>query len=1501
MRSNGSDTEFSTSTLSDASSDADSLRAACSESENDHIVVETTPAPHMPTIPDHESHQESIMAAESPLDSAASPATTDSEDSVPINSSFANLRIDVPLIHHESDDDLPASSTGESNSDEAHTPDDDQRINRQQSGDSTLTDERLDGRSEVSAVSAATTTQSFFSGGDAVGMSGAFRRARMFAYEMVYLVVKGNRLVGPLMILLHFIEFLQLLSFAVDPCGREAVSQFGTSVVLNKYIAIILSVFRLMPNFGEYHTALYVACSIVTAALVIFLVLSIGLNRRLTSSNVPPLIFIRTMRVLLCMLVTILFVPVASAFTQVAVSLLSDSPSLIKIVLAVVVICILIAFTGVTAAVAALFIQPELAHPSPLGRISARSDVITLIIKAAVVCTYHVFDGTTAYYLPGIILIWCLGANTMCLTVSQPYFYRVTNILRVTMLGLVAVVAACFQAGLAMRLPPPAVDLALLLSSLATVLVSVALGLVIPVLYSIPTRLFVASNHAILDGQPAKLRRPTWILPHAVGLSMRPMYRQIERLDSTIQRLQRQQPMSIPGFESEDAEDDPAVEKLIVERNTVVDDCFRVFQHAFRQYPNSLVVCAAYFSMVTAYRPSCSSDCMRRSQRVKDLNASFESFDMMYFFFQAFRTTGRGGSNDEIARLERQRRLRETIRDQHNLMDDRAAFWKEIRQLRTRAVTSARVHQITEISSRMSVTIDRVNSNYNYLLRDATPRILRQYSSFLRDVMGLERSASRFMERADELEASTKGSSSVQVQDLDTRHAGYLFGAIHTGLEVRGLICCVELTTILGILSTSMYLVIRYIFQHMVMLFFTLAMFSYTLLYNTMGVTEYLSYNDPSRILGFYSMSETLLTAIRKTASIDYIENTFDLYSTAVQLITADSIIPQAHKAAILETHTPLSWSSDTWYPHALTELTIGLFSDHLDLLSSNMINVTSNISLTDSINVATDTFQRSGQEALHQLDEPASDSGSDTHDAIMSHYVTSEMSMDEAITSIMGALERIEAVNRAALIAQDGSYPVDHTEFEADMAFVLANTPALMDHFETILEDFLLTTHSFPFVLMFLLLALMVVFSLSTCLMVFILFINPVRKAYAANLEVLKALLMLPPSVMEELSSQETKAPQRKPKARIAKVMFNVPDQEDDDPTYTSTPATPRALTAQGMPKSGSTKATLAMWKRAKPHIVRRWLFGLLPRILLFTSLVLCAYDFFSGILIYRVIGDTHITSEFYIMLRGIIANGEIASQVQRVSAFEAATGMRANTTRASLLSAEADLEDAVTWMSSTTTAFSHNWFRTNIDVDWKEEIILYVAELVTSSAWVSGPYYDTIAEILYVPSCPFEAISPDLCVAMLGGLFDAPTQTQGGLLSAAQFATGVAKLASQIDTGFMTAVAQQFATIDTFGLSGYFVNMIAAIRNRLGSDIDSTVTIIIVFTVIIAALIAGMYVVFFRPLALKVYWERRELLVNLDIIVRDSKVELPQDVRALVERIRPQSAVEVDGSDSE
>ncbi|KAG9396745.1 tmcB-like protein [Carpediemonas membranifera] len=1359
-----------------------------------------------------------------------------------------------------------------------------------------------DSPSETSGLSSISTGSSFFGTSAETGIQGVLMNVQTFLYEVVYLVVKGNTFLTPLMTALLVVDFLQLLSFAVDPGPND----YGTSYIFNEYLMEALKVLRFLPSTTTA-TVTYLMAGAATATLVFISFVCVYMNRQLRASRIPPIFLIRFVRVAISLVVTVLFIPINTVYIRCVVAIIQQQGSSIEwTIIVAVILAIQVCFIVVAVTVNLIFYQADMKEPRMLGKMHSRVDAAMLLAKVVMVFVYNVVlagnftdEQFSYFFLP--VMLGCFTLIALSLAVFQPYYRLPTNILRAGFFVTVACCAAVYHIGLMFGLHPALVDALLIAVNVTVNVLSVVTIIGLEFCYTYPVRRFLKALHAHMpprspttgaqepldrgDALPPAVAaaRPHWIMPFAVEISMRRKVAEIRWLSRKIKHRLRQRPVSLPGFEADDEPVD--ISDLETQREDAINDCFRVYQFAFRSYPTEMWVCASYFATISAFRPLAVTDCNKRALRIQELAQGRTSLDTMYFFFQAFRSRRTGGNDDEIARLERQRRLKSTAHDQQQLLDDRREFWRQVRVLKNRVVTPKALSDINRLTSRMSFAIDRLNANYISLLQEATPRILRQYATFLRDVMGLEGPAHLYMDHAYELEADTaKETANVQAIDLaNGRSKGVLFGVVQTGLEVRALVCCLMLAGILVGMAASMYFIVRLVFQHILALFFAFTGVMYGLQLCANGLLNYAARDDPAMAVGFLPMTENLFTAILKTGSTSFIEQAFSQVELGTILALDDTILPQAFKAAYLEEIDTLEWAGDTFYPHFITTWVIGKFSAHISRLTDTLIDVWHDVPLLDAINIA----------QASMLEGP--------HEFIPSDEDVEVMSVGEALTTLLHTIKRISTANKAALLALDGTYPLGHDAYETDIAFVLANVPLIYDELERQHEEFLVTAHLFPFTLTCLLAALAISFSAVMIVTTIAVFILPLQRSYYRTLDLLAVFFFIPNDIMKRLTENDDDRKGTRPRSptkRPHAVMFNVPDSPMA--TNMSTTSDQNTEPFSNAEDALDDAARAKHWRRSRPILVRSMIVGVLPRIAISGLVILQLYDAFTGFLVYRVIGDANIGSQFFMLFSGVISSVSIAGQLQRLASYEFMTGVPANETRTAMLGHTDRLNAVYSYFTSTTHAYGSHYFDEIMEQSFFEVVALKLADYLTPATWVAGDESSTIMTLMYEPNCPLEQVSPTLCAAIMGGSGRSiPFESQAGLLMASQFGMMASRMLAGLPTNQTWDSAEFFQEIDRYGQSMYFLDMMNAVYNRLVDSIDFTINVMGIFTVLLGVLIAVLYVFIFRPIAMLTKRKYDELAVNLDIVVRTHRIELDDETRTIIEKHRPVVLDQFDVSD--
>ncbi len=1315
----------------------------------------------------------------------------------------------------------------------------------------------------------------------------------MFFYNTIYLVTKDNTLMDPLMLILLFVDFGQLLSFAASADGAQ-------THIFTPTVAKYLRYLRLLPAFSSV-TYLTLYSAAVTVVLALVVAVAFFLTRRLQMNRIPPINLIRALRLVLLLLLTALAVPVSSAFTQtMSQQFHGVDTTYIQWTVIIAVSIVQVAFIAATLSSLTIFFNPDRARSSLLTKSTARADVYYLAAKLIIVSTSAVaaLDGF-AQYTGLVTVVGCIlfGTCFLVTVITLPYHSRLMNTFKASVYLVLFVIHSMVHSSSTMSfIPPWLTDITIIVAVLLAPPVCMLICCGMEVLYSIPVRAFVAQPVAERGGI-------YWLASDQVDISIRFLVRRIRAINAKIAHRTQRQPASIPGF-GDGEELDLTI--LHDAREAAVDELYRVFQWALRRYPASLKVNTYYMSCVRAFRPLLLSDCTKRAERIAQEPNVTHAFDVMFFYFVATksRTVTDGGSsasNNEVARLERQRQLRMTAKDEKAYRHEGTAFWSKVAFIKQRRLTRRRFQEVLITAEHLARTAGRIERNYSSLLHAATPRIIRQYAGFL-SANGMEALAQPYLSQADDLEATHRETVGMQTVHLDGRRRAWL--GLSSSTEVRALACVLLMAVVVIIISVVCYITLSVVFVNLLWSFFNVDMLASSLLLSSIAAIGYMATEEPAMVIAIEQPFKAFYSALVNNADQAYIRDGIALYEEALPIMT-------------------------------LT--TSGATDDHITRVQALVDAMPSAAPFAESL--ATPAIQAmsrlAGADLAHTvLDWPGLVLRTDCGllpslamlggESVPGPGVCRETgaSLTEILTFIQAKIGSLAAYGVNATITDS---------MRDDASDILANVAQLLPPLVGGGDDMLDVLRGFPLKLAAMMAIAMVLFAVLLAIIVGGIFFRSVSQSVGAQLDILRIILRLPDVVIESFTRSHRPMASRQltHARRTPAITFDLPDHQTSDPKGDSDDeGQPRTEEAKdGTPRTRQrrwslfgrhditvetgTAPALACWAQSRRAVQRDTVRALLPGLLCWSVVLMTIMGGFVTAMMFRMVENTTSATHASEAAMGGLQASKTVGIGLRLVWYESVVGESSPGLRAGFQSALDGVGDLGEMLAG--RASSHFTEHVKEDLRNLPEFNAFgslttnlLGKLVQNENWVSGTASLDMLDVLYNPRCPalIKASLPESCTPRMGGNNTAVSeQAQQGFMSAISglVTLGMAMLdyplPSKADdpVGFDTTMAKtrDLATQMYAGMSASYLpygeGLLAAFRTRINTANASLWQVFVMFVGLMFIGLAILHLQFFRRAAAKIQLQQDQIAGMLDGIYRAKRDVLDEALQADIVALRP------------
>ncbi|KAG9390439.1 tmcB-like protein [Carpediemonas membranifera] len=763
-------------------------------------------------------------------------------------------------------------------------------------------------------------------------------------FEIMYLASAQNRLFWSLEVLYLLLDGLQILSFAAD---KQLYDWPYISIIQDgiKYLHFQTYV----DEFGR-QVATIAGVLLLIAAIVLCSIVYV-VARSVQQAQVPHMILVRVIRHVMLFMTTVGFIPIMSVFASVVRTYASTDLNVLDVVIwacsalgaalfcVVVLVCSTVAYAfGYTST-------------NPLARLSARSNVISVIGRAGIVILFSI-DALNDH--PAVRATWLaafVSTHALYYIIYIPYYRMLTNITRVLLDWVVLaplVAVASPVAGIVMLCVSPIIA---------------GLPLVMYMMTELPTHRFRASMQSVKfeHGEeiiPLELMeaRPKLLLfPFQVEIASRRTRQRIKRYRNRIHTINRNAPMTILEFDgavSDGGElnhnllpnqykEELALLHELIEQEVTVG--MRLFQFARSRWRNSSTVAMTYILFTACYRGDTLQSAVNSTLTALSVNPVLLDIKFFAFVSDRYRNSLHGDSS-VMEKLEAQRNMTTLLRSQRKLAEALGQFWTQINTQRTQQISLRRVNAFISSADRISVLLGSTEKLYHRLLSHPEPRVLRSYVQYVRlfnSADSIKDYTDELYGIADELEvvtANEKGKvvkakgSGVKIARMDMSGTSVSFLSLHIRAIVSVLIIAVLFSCTIAVSILALQVSRQIVWQ------FVAISASVTGLQQVgMGLSA-LRMGNPTLLVGAVNFAGPLWTTVSTDMTQDYITAGLTTYTGSLKIYAGvDPFTVENDPYSVIDV------ADKSFYEDAIDSLIIEcahLLYTISDLISSELVTV---------------------------------------------------------------------------------------------------------------------------------------------------------------------------------------------------------------------------------------------------------------------------------------------------------------------------------------------------------------------------------------------------------------------------------------------------------------------------------------------------------------------------------------------------------------------------------
>ncbi len=922
-------------------------------------------------------------------------------------------------------------------------------------------------------------------------------------------------------------------------------------------------------------------------------------------------------------------------------------------------------------------------------------------------------------------------------------------------------------------------------------------------------------------------------------------------------------PVALPGFNGLDQFGPPPHELVAPEDQGPTDRLFALFQHVLAHHRRSMRLHLTFGLAMLTVRPASIEYGLQILEEVTNHSSTTRvMLDVHYSIFfiyksklDAMATGGHAG-----VRHERRRKVAATKKARLELLANRKALWTAVVDGKHK-MTTARLAKLMDLLDIDAGLAAEIQESFRSLLTQATPNVLREYSTYLTECLALEDRAEDYLVTADEMESAGRGNMTVAAAELpeDGTRDGSMFGGLIRGrTELRCLIGLIGAGALGVAILSCLYGMVTVMLPHLHWLFYGVAGLRLSTFEARIGASVYQKGNNPGLLLSQSVMPPYLIPCVLYGARPNEMQDVLGLFRNTIQLM-ADSELTNDKIIAWQATQEPYS----------------------IDL------NLGSELSTETIMQVVTAAIS-GGVEAFNSM--PV------TVDLATG---TRQTTLANAVVDFFSILDGIAADNLLN-IPPNATHVVpvvDSAVYANDLQQLMRSADSLEDAMVDIFRTMFMASTDFPLQIVAATLLALPVFCVALVGLMYCFFIQPLLRDTQTLVGMVQLAVALPDPVLADLTGKARGSDA----SSLPFPIQGAPASSDEDLTdavtmqrWAGTPV------AGGRPRAGTfgdrtdnsdlsltmadpTPTRLPQWRRMSWKIVLSKIALVGPRAVCWGGLAMGVLISVMAVIILQVFTIGRATTAGYMLYNTLIASVEVTSRAAETLLVAGDTGSYDPTLLSAFENAVTKFNQGKVWLMTTSPEVEADWIPQRSGVS---KLLNQVATTVTSPSWTGGPGEDALISILNNPSCPLIDMAPDVCAPYDDEDFQGLIEMMTTMLSAFEYV--LAAPATMWTTGNM---AQDYSGMMmnyvNQGVMPNLIRLIDIIRDRFDGTVSLAGNICLSGMAAIVCILAVTHIFLFRRQTVKVIRQKARLRHMLTTAYLLNRHRLPDKMAAKVRKV--------------